>query len=133
MRSIFVTIYGDLYAVMVRSRTMRGIRIRHYLSVMMAVVLLSLAIGSRAPQSKCRCHEKKSTRSQTQDSKPCVFGQMRSLTASYVLPATVGPEERLTLATFVASALIHTGVGPQLGMSDRPRARSPPAFNVFSI
>lgn len=118
---------------MVVSRSMSGPRIQHYVSVMMAVVLLSIAIGSRAPQSRCRCHERKSSRSQTQDSKPCVFGQMRSLTASYVLPATVEPEERLALATVIISSLSRVGVGPQRGIGDRPRARAPPFSFSYAI
>ena len=130
---IFRRNYGDLPSVMVLTRSMGRMRIRQYVSVMMAVVLLSLAIGSRAPQSRCRCHEKKSTRSQAQDSKPCVFGQMRSLTASYVLPATVDPEERITLATVIISSLSRIGVAPQRGVIDRPRARSPPFFIPHTI
>jgi len=118
---------------MVLTPAMGRLRIQQYISAMMAVVLLSIAVGSRAPQSKCRCHERKSSRSRTQDSKPCIFGQMRSLTASYVLPASVEPEERVTLASIVVSILSSEGVGPQRGLSDRPRARSPPYFFMTEL
>jgi hypothetical protein len=96
----------------------------------MAIVLLSLAVVSRAPQSKCRCHERRgSSRSQTQDQKPCVFGQMRSMTASYVLPATIAVEEKAPLAWI---PIVHSsleGVSYQAGISDYPRARSPPVIS----
>ncbi len=109
---------------------MLGSRFRQSISAMMAIVLLSLAVVSRAPQSKCRCHERRgSSRSQTQDQKPCVFGQMRSLTASYVLPATVEVEEETPLDFIPIAHFALEGVGSQVGASDYPRARSPPLFS----
>jgi hypothetical protein len=109
---------------------MFGLRFRHSISLMMAVVLLSLAVVSRAPQSKCRCHERKSaSRTQKQDQKPCVFGQMRSLTASYVLPASVEAQEseRLSFLPIIHSA--RDGVALRIGIYERPRARSPPLLS----
>jgi len=109
---------------------MFGFRFRQSLSLMMAVVLLSLAVVSRAPQSKCRCHERKNaSRSQKQEQKPCVFGQIRSLTASYLLPASVEAEEanRLSFVPIIHSA--HEGVTLRIGTYERPRARSPPLLS----
>lgn len=109
---------------------MFGFRFRQSLSLMMAVVLLSLAVVSRAPQSKCRCHERKSaSRSQKQEQKPCVFGQIRSLTASYLLPASVEAEEgnRLSFVPIIHSA--REGVTLRIGTYERPRARSPPVLS----
>jgi hypothetical protein len=109
---------------------MFGIRLRQSISMIMAVVLLSLAVVSRAPQSKCRCHERKSaSRTQKQEQKPCLFGQMRSLTASYVLPASVDAKEskRFSLLPTVHSA--RDAMAPRAGMYERPRARSPPVLS----
>ena len=109
---------------------MFGSRLRQSVSLMMAVVLLSLGVVSRAPQSKCRCHERKNaSRTQKQEQKPCVFGQMRSLTASYVLPASVeaAENERLSFLPILNSA--RHGVASRVGTYDRPRARSPPVLS----
>jgi hypothetical protein len=106
---------------------MFGFRFRQSLSLMMAVVLLSLAVVSRAPQSKCRCHERKSaSRNQKQEQKPCVFGQMRSLTASYVLPASVEAEKPPRISFLPITHSSRYGVASRSGTSERPRARSPP-------
>jgi hypothetical protein len=86
-----------------------------------------LAVVSRAPQSKCRCHERKSTsRTQKQEQKPCLFGQMRSLTASYVLPASVAAErgERISYLPILHTSL--DGISLRTAVLERPRARSPP-------
>ena len=109
---------------------MFGFRFRQSLSLMMAVVLLSLAVVSRAPQSKCRCHERKSaSRTQKQEQKPCVFGQMRSLTASYVLPASVVAEDNNQLSFLPIIHSARDGVTSRVGTYERPRARSPPVLS----
>lgn len=109
---------------------MRGLRFRHSISAMMAIVLLSLAVVSRAPQSKCRCHERRGTsRSQTQDQKPCVFGQMRSMTASYVLPAAIVVEDEAPLTWIPIVHFSLEGMTYQAGTSGYPRARSPPILS----
>lgn len=109
---------------------MLGLRFRHSISAIMALVLLSLAVVARAPQSKCRCHERRGTsRSQTQDQKLCVFGQMRTLTASYILPATIDVEEETHLNFIPILHFAVEGIGSRAGRSDYPRARSPPLFS----
>lgn len=112
---------------------MAGSRSQKTLSAFLAVVLLSLAVVSRAPQSKCRCHERRqsSSRPLKQEQKPCVFGQLRSLTASYVLPATVGPDEQRSVASVPAIINSLAGLAPHVGIDARPRARSPPAVVVL--
>lgn len=111
---------------------MAGTRFQKSISAIVAVVLLSLAVVSRAPQSKCRCHERRqsSSRPQKQEQKPCVFGQLRTLTASYVLPATVVPQDRepAALVAVIINPLV--GLAPHIGVDARPRARSPPASSL---
>jgi hypothetical protein len=96
------------------------------LRMTVAMVLLSLAIVSRAPQNKCRCHEKKSGRTQTQQGKPCVFGQMRSLSSSYVLPISIQPEEKSKPTLTVTVAFPKSSGRAAGGEVERPMARSPP-------
>lgn len=112
---------------------MAGTRSQKTISAIVAVVLLSLAVVSRAPQSKCRCHERRqsSSRPQKQEQKPCVFGQLRTLTASYVLPATVVPQDREPVAFIPVLINSLAGLAPHVGSGARPRARSPPDSNVL--
>lgn len=78
----FARAFAMLLRVMQLSRT------RRFFSVTMALLVLSVALVSRAPTSKCRCHERrKPAKQQQQQSTPCVFGQLRSLAASIVMPA----------------------------------------------
>jgi len=99
-------------------------RPRAIFSVMMAVFLLSLAVISRAPQSKCRCGGRKAATAQ--ESKPCVFGQMRSLTGAFVLPASVSPKDRSVLVVRPLEVHLPHGYSPRGELKDRPRERSPP-------
>lgn len=103
---------------------------RHWISTFLAVLLLTLSVVSRAPQSKCRCHERKSARQQQQqDSKPCVFGQLRSLTASFVLPADVEADEANSEGSFIESNLALVDQVSSAGFLLRARARSPPRLS----
>lgn len=104
---------------------MRMMRIQRAFSVMMAVFLLSLAVISRAPQSKCRCGARKTT--SAQEAKPCVFGQMRSLTGAYVIPASVSPKDESILVSRPREASVAYRSVFRVGIADRPRERSPPA------
>jgi hypothetical protein len=54
---------------------------------------------------------------------------MRSLTASYVLPASVEAQEseRLSFLPIIHSA--RDGVALRVGIYERPRARSPPVLS----
>jgi hypothetical protein len=117
---------------------MVGTRSQKTLSAIVAVVLLSLAVVSRAPQSKCRCHERRKLSSQSassqpassrpvkQEQKPCVFGQLRTLTASYLLPAAVEPQSREPVASVLVTSNSLVGLAHHVGVNARPRARSPP-------
>lgn len=98
-----------------------------FLSAFLAVLLLSLSVISRAPQSGCRCLERKSARArQAEESKKCVFGQMRSLTANFVLPASVDTEvaTKISQTPFEVSLRYEQEGLP--GIPLRARARSPP-------
>lgn len=54
---------------------------------------------------------------------------MRSMTASYVLPATIAVEEKAPLAWIPIVHFSREGVSYQAGISDYPRARSPPVLS----
>lgn len=88
------------------------------------MILLTLAVISRAPQSKCRCHERRSGRSE--QAKACVFGQMRSLTASYVLPAAAEVEHGVLLSECPAQRAVLETACLLTGSWYRALARSPP-------
>lgn len=103
-------------------------RKQRYFSAFLAVLLLSLSVISRAPQSRCRCHERKSARArQAQEAKPCVFGQMRSLTASFVLPPAVDTDDDLKLSDRPVSKTLQFSEGARSGRLLTARARAPPA------
>ena len=109
-------------------------RKRRYFSAFLAVLLLSLSVISRAPQSKCRCHERKSARArQTQEAKPCVFGQMRSLTASFVLPSSLATDDRIKLSSLPTSQILQAQDVVIAGDFVRARARAPPALSLVTL
>jgi hypothetical protein len=111
---------------MLGSRPMRVVRAQRFLALMMAVILLSLSVISRAPQSKCRCGARKTT--STQESRPCVFGQMRSLTGTFVLPASVEPKDTSILVNRPLEVAPASNDFSLVGITDRPRERSPPDY-----
>jgi hypothetical protein len=106
-------------------------RTHRFFSVTMALFVLSVALMSRVPTSKCRCHERrKPAKQQQQQSTPCVFGQLRSLAASIVVPAGASADLILEFNPFHDLEVSDFSTRELHGRVFTANARAPP--NAFS-